>query len=171
MKKRPDNARAQSCTTSVDVEVTKRTTGGCLLGFTVFASLLWLIIASVSGGNSGAALSVLLLLLLASVPIRLALRRKSIDRIHAAVNEALAHDLHTHIRISRKQADRLHDCLVTIIEDGNQRYKFVAKDPKPGTADSQAISTDFFVTITATHGDLGLAAYQDMVRAVLGLQQ
>ncbi|WP_262103934.1 hypothetical protein [Arthrobacter sp. Marseille-P9274] len=171
MKKRPDNASAQSCTTCVDVEVTKRTTGGCLLGFAVLASLLWLIIASVSGGNAGIALAVFLLVLLSSIPIRLALRRKSIDRIQVAINDALARELHTHVRVSRKQADRLHDCLVTKIEDGNQNYKFVAKDPKPGSAERTAIGTDFVVTIMARHGDLGLAAYQDMVRAVLESQR
>ncbi|EMY35408.1 hypothetical protein D477_004506 [Arthrobacter crystallopoietes BAB-32] len=167
MTKSAGSSGERSCDSSINVEVTKRTTGGCLLGFAVLTSLLWLIIASVSGGNSGAALAVFLLVLLSSVPIRLALRRKSIDRIQAAVNDALARELHTHVRVSRKQADRLHDCLVTKIEDGNQSYKFVAKDPQPGTADSNAISTDFVVTITAKHGDLGLAAYQDMARAVL----
>ncbi|MGF9660533.1 hypothetical protein AAIH25_01535 [Arthrobacter crystallopoietes] len=168
MKKRAGNTGERSCTSSVNVEVTKRTTGGCLLGFAVLASLLWLIIASVSGGNAGIALAVFLLVLLSSIPIRLALRRKSIDRIQAAVNDALARELHTHVRINRKQADRLHDCLVTKIEDGNQSYKFVAKDPKPGSAESNAIGTDFVVTISARHGDLGLAAYQDMVQSVLG---
>ncbi|MGM0930086.1 MAG: hypothetical protein ACQEXN_10285 [Actinomycetota bacterium] len=53
------------------------------------------------------------------------------------------------------------------IQEGNQTYKFVPTQPKPGSTDSQSSSSGRAVTITVMHGDLGLSSYEEMVSAVL----
>jgi hypothetical protein len=167
MKKASNGAPDPVVTATVKVPVAKGSCGGCLLGAAVLISLLWVVVALVSGSGVGVSLFVLIFVLFSSVPLRLAARGKAIRRIEEAVNSALAQDLHTHLRITRKEAHRLHDLSGTEIQEGNQTYKFVPTQPKPGSTDSQSSSSDHAVIITVMHGDLGLSSYEDMVGAVL----
>ncbi|MGW6173677.1 hypothetical protein ACWF5H_09325 [Arthrobacter sp. NPDC055138] len=130
-------------------------------------ALLWLFVALVTGSGVDVSLFVFILVLFSWVPLRLAARRKSIRRIEEAVNNALAQDLQSHLRITRKESHRLHSLAGTEIQEGNQTYKFVPEQPKPGITGSQPSSSSHAVTITVMHGDLGLSAYEDMVKAVL----
>jgi hypothetical protein len=167
MTKASNGAPDPVVTATMEVPVAQGSCGGCLFGFAVLISLLWVFVALVTGSAVGVSLFVFILLLFSWIPLRLAARHRSIRRIEDAINNALAQDLHTHLRISRKEAHRLHDFAGTEIQEGNQTYKFVPKQPKLGTTDSQPSSNTHSVTITVMHGDLGLSSYEDMVRAVL----
>jgi hypothetical protein len=74
------------------------------------------------------------------------------------------------LRITRKEAHRLHDLAGMEIQEGNQTYKFVPTQPKPASTDSQSSSSDHCVIIIAMHRDLGLSSYEEMGKAVLRSQ-
>ncbi|AUI51453.1 hypothetical protein [Arthrobacter crystallopoietes] len=92
------------------------------------------------------------------------LRRRSITRYETTVNETLNRDLHSNLRISYSQGSLLRAGQMISLQDGNQSFAIVMRNLDVGSE----TGADTEVTITAMHGDLGLSAFDGMVRAVTG---